>query len=457
MKIVLVQINPTVGALSQNRKKLHRAYQEALKMGAELIVSSELALTGYPPCDLLLDQNFLKAVTRELKKLARNTQAIPFLVGAPFLMKNQKQARSENLLWGNAACLLRKMKIEKVFFKSRLPNYDVFDEKRYFQAGESKENIFQLRGKKFGVTICEDIWDVKEKKIPLDSIHPIASLKGRIDCLINLAASPYERLKQKKRFVHLKQAAKTLGVPLLYVNQWGGQDEIVFAGNSLWLNASGMILKQAKHFEDDLLSVDLFEKEPFNPPKSTCAIWETCEKALIIGLRDYVQKCGFSKVLLGISGGIDSALVAYLAVRALGCKNVLGIALPSKYSSKESIKDARALAKNLGIELKVVPIKKGIQAIRQSLQSTLGEKLGTSEENAQARLRGLYLMAISNSQGRLLLATGNKSEVAVGYCTLYGDMNGALNPIGDLYKTEVYKLCDWINRKEEMIPLFYSP
>ena len=446
MKIGTLQLNFTVGDFSGNSEKLVSAYERAVREGAELCVGSELGLCGYPPRDLLNRRDFVESHERALREVAKRVSKVPLLIGG-IEKTNQKTGRP---LY-NTAFLVQKGKIRAVARKILLPTYDVFDEDRYFEAGDKVGSV-RIAGKRVGVTICEDIWNDEdlwpERRYRIDPVRELA--KKGMDLLINLSASPWNIGKEKVRYRLLAEVAKREKIPVIQVNQVGGNDELVFDGQSLGVGVKGGLLARGAAFMEDVKVVDIGGKE--EKP-----VWagdeEQVFQALVLGTRDYLQKCGFQEVVLGLSGGIDSALVAVVAAEALGKDKVLGVAMPSRFSSAGSLADAEALAKRLGIRYKEIPIEDTFAAMLRSIAPAReGRSGGLTEENLQSRIRGMTLMAISNDSGRLLLTTGNKSEMAVGYCTLYGDMCGALAVIADVPKTLVYRISRWINRELEIIP-----
>ena len=457
MKITIAQINPIIGDLTGNTQKILAAANKAASENTNLLLTPELSLCGYPPRDLLLKPDFLEAMGIALQELAIDLPPdLGVLVG--IVENNPKADISGGKSLYNSVALLHEGKVKQVFHKRLLPTYDVFDEHRYFEPG-LQTNYFTFSSVKIGVTICEDLWNDEEffgKRSY--SINPIAELsKLDVNLIVNLSASPYTFGKQNFREAMLKHSAMRFDKPIIYVNQVGGNDDLIFDGRSFALNRSGEIISRACGFESDLRQIE-FDKTQQDLNISSIAdnyesddeeIWQ----ALVLGVRDYVQKCGFSKVVLGLSGGIDSSIVAAIASAALGKENVLGVLMPSPYSSESSIEDADDLALNLGIKTTVLPIGK----LMESYDSTFAElfantEFGLAEENIQSRIRGNLLMALSNKFGYLLLSTGNKSEMAVGYCTLYGDMNGGLAVIADVPKTRVYSICRWLNRNDEIIP-----
>ena len=450
MRIALAQINPTVGDIAGNARKMQQFIDRAKAERADLCVFPELSLIGYPPKDLLLKPYFIDDNLRTLKSMAAAVHGIDVIVG--YAERNDSPVGRP---LHNAVALLRDGAIVSRHFKTLLPTYDVFDESRYFEPGPVKEKLPIIAGKPVGLSICEDLWN-DERLIArrLYHINPIADLAAAgADVILNSSASPFVVGKHAFRLELFGSQARHFGKPLVYVNQVGGNDELVFDGNSVVLDADGRVIAQAKDFEEDLLIADLpGGAKTLHVPSSGI---ESIYKALILGLHDYVNKCGFRSVVVGLSGGIDSALTAALAVAALGREKVVGLAMPSRFSSDHSVADAAKLAENLGIEFHNIPIA----AIHNAYESTLTESFAgrapdVTEENLQARIRGGLLMAFSNKFNHLLLTTGNKSEIAVGYCTLYGDMCGGLAVISDLPKTTVWEMSRWINqtRQKELIP-----
>ena len=447
MKIALVQINPTVGDFAGNEAKILAAYQRGVAAGVDIIVGSELCVTGYPPRDLLLRKDFVAKNLETLNRLAAATGKTGLLVG--FVGENAKRPGREVT---NSVALLQSGKIVATRSKTLLPTYDVFDEDRYFQPASENKPV-EFNGKKIGLTICEDIWNDDDfwPERRYRSNPPVDLAQAGAEIIFNLSASPWHLGKNQTRFDMLRSIAVKTGRPVVFCNQVGGNDELIFDGGSLAFNASGDLIAQGKLFEEDLVVVDTGEVFKQSPQKP--AAEEMLYKALVLGLRDYMHKCGFKSAVLGLSGGIDSALVAGLAVAALGKENVHGISLPSQYSSPGSLDDAAILARNLGISYDVVAIKPVFEQCKEQLKGVFaGRAEDVAEENLQARIRGTLLMAMSNKFGSLLLTTGNKSELAVGYCTLYGDMNGGLAVISDVPKLMVYRLAKWINREKEIIP-----
>jgi NAD+ synthase (glutamine-hydrolysing) len=448
MKIALAQFNPTIGDFSGNSARILALAGQAQQRGADLAVFSELCLCGYPPQDLLERPAFIDQNVKELKELAKKLP-LAAIVGFTGRVKGK---RSKAI--ANKAALLCGGKIVFEQSKMLLPTYDVFDESRYFQPAE-KQSTYDFGTEHLGVTICEDVWNEKnfwpESRYDRDPVTELI-VQGT-SLLLNISASPYTIGKRSLRFDMLKSIAKSHHRPVIYVNQFGGNDSLVFDGASMALTADGKVAAQALAFEEDLVLFDTQTGQGEIHAQPSEEI-EYAYRALVIGTRDYVAKCGFKKVLVGLSGGIDSAVVAEIAVKALGAQNVQGVSMPGPYSSQGSKDDAKALATNLGIELITLPIAGVFDAYRAALAPAFrGTAEGVTEENIQARIRGNYLMALSNKFGSMLLSTGNKSELAVGYCTLYGDMAGGLAVISDVPKLMVYELARWINRERELIPL----
>ncbi|MGH7988964.1 MAG: NAD+ synthase [Limisphaerales bacterium] len=454
MKIGLLQLNSTIGDFSANQKKLLAGYEKASALGAEFVLAPELFLCGYPPRDLLLRADFIDANLAALEETAKKTGDVPLCVG--FVDKNSKRP---GRALRNSAAILQNGKIIWRTNKSLLPTYDIFDEDRYFEPAKKIEP-FVFNGKKLGVTICEDIWNDEdfwpERLYRRDPIKELISQGAEM--ILNISASPWHDGKEKTRLEMLCRVARDEKIPIVQVNAVGANDELIFDGHSVAVNSYGKIVALANGFEWDILVADMAAlnrsdtgwiptDEKF-PPRE-----QQIFSALSLGIRDYVRKCGFKSVILGLSGGIDSALVAVLAVDALGADKVFGVAMPARYSSEGSLTDAEALAKNLGIRYEVLPIEPVFNSVEKQLEKVFaGTKPNEAEENLQSRLRGVTLMALSNKFGALVLTTGNKSEMAVGYCTLYGDMNGALAPIADILKTDIYKIARWVNREKIIIP-----
>ena len=444
MKIGIAQINSTVGDLTGNFDILRCAYDELSSDGADLVIFPELALSGYPPRDLLLKKRFGEDCAKKLNQFAKLTGSCPALLGYP-----EKIDLKQNRSYYNSAALCFDGEVQQVFRKRLLPTYDVFDEDRYFESGKSPL-YFSLLGKKIAVSICEDIWNSNGTRHSGNPVNEIAEQK--LDLLINLSASPWHINKKTQRTTILQEVVQKINCPLVYVNSVGGNDELIFDGSSVVLDSSANPTHFSPSFESSCQIVDLEKILPvelLNENELQCI-----RQAIVLGLRDYTNKSGFKKGLIGLSGGIDSALTAALAVEALGRDNIIGISLPSSISSDHSKDDARDLAGNLGIEYHTLPIQKIVDSAESELAPLFaGMSPDVTEENLQARSRGLLLMAVSNKIGALLLTTGNKSELAVGYCTLYGDMCGGLAVISDIPKTKVFALARHMNKNGEIIPL----
>jgi NAD+ synthetase len=449
VKIALAQINPTVGDFTGNLEKIVVASRRASAQGARLTVFSELAVCGYPPADFLEKPSFLARCQTAVDELAEATRELPtaVLVGVALAARAETGKPAVN-----AAVLLDGGRLLLEQHKRLLPFYDVFDEQRYF-APSRPQKVVELDGLRLAITICEDAWNDKDFwPRRLYSIDPMEELMSQQPAVhINLSSSPFWHGKRGIRREMLAAIARRDGVPVLMSNQVGGNDSLIFDGSSMALNARGELVAQAASFEEDLVVVDPFDAVVLEPPEEDET--EAAYRALVLGTRDYVRKCGFKKALVGLSGGIDSALVAAIAKDALGAENVVAVGMPSPYSSAGSIDDSRRLAANLGIRFEVIGISGLFEEFRRALDPLFaGTKPDTTEENIQSRIRGDLLMALSNKFSALVLTTGNKSEMSVGYCTLYGDMVGALAVIGDLVKTRVYAVCRWLNREQESIP-----
>jgi len=467
LKIGLLQLNSTIGDFAANRRKLLAGYEKACASGAEFVIAPELFLCGYPPRDLLLRADFIDANLATLAETAKNIGAVPLCVG--YVDKNSDRP---GRALRNAAAILQKGKIVWRTHKSLLPTYDVFDEERYFEPAKNMMP-FEFNGHKLGITICEDIWNDRdfwpERLYRRDPVKELIAQGA--EAIINISASPWHDGKERVRLEMLQRVARDERVPLAYVNLIGANDELIFDGHSVVLNRQGEVIALGKGFEEEILVVELDKSgkprlrrgerkaesgNEFSPRE------QQLFSALSLGIRDYVGKCGFKSVIVGLSGGIDSALVGVLAADALGGNNVMGVSMPARYSSEGSLSDAKALAKNLGIRYEVLPIEPVFQSVEKQLTKVFaGTKPNEAEENVQSRLRGVTLMALSNKFGALVLTTGNKSEMAVGYCTLYGDMCGALAPLADVFKTDIYKIARWVNSdlasragwKREIIPI----
>ena len=449
MKIALAQINPTVGDFTGNLEKIVSVSRRAAEQGARVTVFSELAICGYPPADFLEKPSFLARCRSAIDELAGATRELPTAVLAGVALPAPAGAGKPAV---NAAVLLDRGRLLLEQHKHLLPFYDVFDEQRYFSQARSQQ-VVELDGVRLAITICEDAWNDKNFwPRRLYSIDPMEEIMAQHPALhINISSSPFWHGKREVRREMLGAIARRDRIPVLMCNQVGGNDSLVFDGSSVALNGRGELIAQAASFEEDLVIVDPCNAQPIAQPPSDDT--EAAYRALVLGTRDYLHKCGFRKSIVALSGGIDSALVAAIATEALGAGNVLGIGMPSPYSSQGSIDDSRRLAANLGIRFELLSITDLFRGFTQTLEPLFaGKAEDITEENIQPRIRGTLLMALSNKLGALVLTTGNKSEMAVGYCTLYGDMVGALAVIGDLVKTRVYAVCRWLNRHGEVIP-----
>jgi NAD+ synthetase len=449
VNLALAQINPTVGDFTGNLDKIVAASNRAAAQGARLTVFSELAICGYPPADFLEKPSFLARCRSAVDELAERTASLSTAVLAGVALPAGSE--TGKVAW-NAAVLLDRGRLLLEQHKRLLPFYDVFDEQRYF-APSGPQRVVELDGVRLAITICEDAWNDKNFwPRQLYTVDPVEELMRQHPALhINLSSSPFWHGKRAVRRQMLAAIARRDGIPVLMCNQVGGNDSLIFDGSSLALNGRGELIAQAASFEEDLLLIDSTHAPARSDPEDDDT--EAAYRALVLGARDYVRKCGFKKILIGLSGGIDSALVAAIAKDALGAENVIAIGMPSPYSSSGSIEDSRRLAANLGIRFEVIGIS-GLFAEYSCALDPLFQNThpDTTEENIQSRIRGALLMALSNKFGALVLTTGNKSEMAVGYCTLYGDMVGALAVIGDLVKTRIYAVCRWLNRNGEVIP-----
>ncbi len=443
MRIAMAQLNPTVGDIAGNTQRIISAMNQAIGQGAELLVSPELSVIGYPPRDLLLKPSVLHQMRNALNDIARHSKGITTMVG----YAQENPGVSGRTLY-NALAVVRDGEILHRGVKSLLPTYDVFDESRYFEPGPKTETVM-LGSLRVGLSICEDLWnDEQVVGRQIYSFNPVEALaKAGANMLVNISASPFTLGKNDFRRKLISHQARRWNMPIVYVNQVGANDELIFDGCSMAFDAAGNLLAQGKDFEEDLIVFDLPgpAKLDYPPPRTGIA---SLHAALVLGLRDYARKCGFKTAVLGLSGGIDSAVVAALAAEALGQDNVTAVALPSRYSSEHSLSDARKLADAIGIHFYELPIEAAHHAMEKTLEKFFhNTPAGLAEENLQARIRGNLLMALSNKFGHLLLTTGNKSEVATGYCTLYGDMCGGLAVISDVPKMMVYELAREINQQ----------
>ncbi|MCP5530967.1 MAG: NAD+ synthase [Opitutaceae bacterium] len=450
MRIGLAQLNTIVGDLPGNRDKILAAYRDLVAQGAELVVFPELIICGYPPRDLLFKRRFVSDIVETLREIAAQIGDVPALIGT--VEPNPSGLGRD---YYNAAAFCQNGQVVTTTRKCLLPTYDVFDEDRYFEPAP-QPGVVVLNGRRIGVTICEDIWthpmiNTRRLYAGLDPVAQLATEK--CDLMVNLSASPWHHGKGHVRQQLVTDAAKQLGCPVVYVNAVGGNDELIFDGRSVVADATGKVLFGLAAFREACVVVDTVSPQPAIDASFAQEDLKDIHDALVLGLRDYAHKSGFKRALVALSGGIDSALVAVIAAEAFGKENLIGVSLPSAISSQHSRDDARVLAANLGIRFETIAIADAVNACESALGPIFaGRTPDVTEENIQARIRGVLMMALSNKFGSLLLTTGNKSEVAVGYCTLYGDMAGGLAVISDLFKTQVYALCRWINREREIIP-----
>ena len=450
LKVAGAQVNLTVGDLDGNEEVIAGAMDRAAAAGADVLLLPELAIPGYPPEDLVLRRDFVTANIETLRRLARRSGSITTVVGfldfASGLGANATDAGSREV--ANAAAVIAEGQIKGVYHKIHLPNYGVFDEDRYFVVGDDPDRIWEIGGVPVGVSVCEDIW--------LDEGPPLQQARNGAEVLLNINASPFHRGKAADREAMLAARARASDASVVYLNLIGGQDELVFDGASLVLAPDGTILHRSPQFEEDFFVVDVPLSGESAEPGGIAPLLEPIEevyRALTTGLSDYCRKNGFASVVIGLSGGIDSAVTAAIATGAMGPESVWGVSMPSRFSSQHSIDDARTLAENLGIRFDLLPIDGVYEAHLDSLASLFeGSEFGVAEENLQARSRGATLMALSNKFGPMVLATGNKSEMASGYATLYGDMVGGFSVLKDVFKGVVYELAKWLNKGEEVIP-----
>ncbi|MCF8301876.1 MAG: NAD+ synthase [Bacteroidales bacterium] len=449
MKIALAQLNYIIGDFENNSKHISAHINLAKREGADLVIFSELALTGYPPRDFLEFDDFIDRTHAQIEQIARKCRNIACILGAP---SRNPSYKGKKLF--NSAYFLADGEIKQIIHKTLLPNYDIFDEYRYFEAN-STFNVIEYKGLRLALTICEDLWDLDDDT--LYRVSPMEKLmEQQPDLMINIAASPFDYNQFKNRRTILERNVEKFGLPVVYVNHVGAQTELLFDGGSMVMDSQGTLRHQMAYFTEEVFT---FETEEFQVEKEK-ARFEVEENpiglihdALVMGIRNYFEKLGFKKAILGLSGGIDSAVTLVLAVKALGTKNVMSVLLPSQYSTGHSVSDSEQLVKNLRSPHKVVGIKDIYKSFEQTLEPYFeGRPFDVTEENIQARTRAVILMAFSNKFGYILLNTSNKSEAAVGYGTLYGDMCGGLSVLGDVYKTQVYELARYINRKEVVIP-----
>lgn len=447
MKIAIAQLSLHIGHFDYNFFKIKEAVSDAKSNDADLILFPELTTCGYPPRDFLEFKDFINQSNEVIEKTRLLADGIAIVLGAPTV---NPKIEGKDLF--NSAVFMADKEIVNITHKTLLPTYDVFDEYRYFEPNK-EFNIVEWGGKKIAVTVCEDIWNLNNKN-PLYTINPMDELaKQKPDFILNLSASPFHSKQAIARKNIVRENSKTFGIPLFYANHSGAQTEIIFDGGSLVANSKGEIVSELPYFTECIEIIDLEEVDNLVPIEQKVSEMELIHDALVVGIKDYFDKLGFKKAILGLSGGIDSALVLALAVKALGKENVLSVLLPSQYSSDHSVNDAKELCDNLDSPYKIINIKEGYFTIEKTLQAHFDNKEpNVAEENIQARLRALYLMGLSNKDGYILLNTSNKSEAAVGYGTLYGDMAGGISVIGDLYKIQVVELCKFINRGEEIIP-----
>lgn len=449
MKIGLCQINPIIGDVEGNKEKILQGYRKGITEEVDLVIFPELALCGYPPQDLLEKDEFRQLIINSSIQIAQETNSVGLIFGAI-------TEEYDNVGTGlyNSAILCYEGKIQFIQNKTLLPNYDVFDEVRYFESAK-EVRIHTFKNEKLGISICEDIWNDadywKKRRYEMDPVQRMVDKGATL--LINISASPYAYGRRQERFEMLSTLTRTDKLPLAYVCCVGAQTDLIFDGGSMCFDAEGKLVKLGKTYKEDFVIFDTEKKYP-EVTEIEKSFEEEVLSSLILGIRDYAAKTGFKKALIGLSGGIDSALVTYIAVQALGKDNVNVAMLPSIYSSEGSIKDSQKLIKNLGIHSNIISIKEPFEILLKKLEPVFdNQPRNIAEENLQARIRALLLMGISNKFNYLLLTTGNKSEIAVGYATLYGDMCGALAVIGDVYKTDVYRICKFINREKEIIPI----
>ncbi|MDB2326559.1 NAD+ synthase [Candidatus Actinomarina sp.] len=464
IRLTAAQLSFSVGAIQENKSKIIDTLEQSEKIQSDIVIFPELSITGYPPEDLLLRESFIGKNFAVLEEIAEYSGSSSAIVGFVDRSLNEDLTDNYDRKISNAAAIVQNGDVKGIYHKCFLPNYSVFDEARYFAKGSSPADLFWYEDVAIGINICEDIW--------IDNGPAEMQVQAGASIIVNINASPFDINKTNSRRNKVMEKAKKLNVPIIYLNMVGGQDELVFDGGSFVVDSAGEILYQAKQFQEEIFSLDLevqikdiisdskltlnTKKQdlPILKPQDTFSELESMYEALKLGVSDYVRKNNFQKVLVGLSGGIDSALTATIAVDALSSDNVIGIAMPSKYNPDSSLEDAKNLAQNLGIEFKVIEIEETVEKLRTLLKESLQEPLsGVTDENIQSRIRGNIIMGLSNQLGAMVLSTGNKSEMAVGYSTLYGDLAGGFALLKDVYKTEVYKLAEFRNNKSEVIPL----
>jgi len=464
IRLTAAQLSFSVGAIQENKSKIIDTLEQSEKIQSDIVIFPELSITGYPPEDLLLRESFIGKNFAVLEEIAEYSGSSSAIVGFVDRSLNEDSTDNYDRKISNAAAIVQNGDVKGIYHKCFLPNYSVFDEARYFAKGSSPADLFWYEDVAIGINICEDIW--------IDNGPAEMQVQAGASIIVNINASPFDINKTNSRRNKVMEKAKKLNVPIIYLNMVGGQDELVFDGGSFVVDSDGEILYQAKQFQEEIFSLDLevqikdiisdskltlnTKKQdlPILKPQDTFSELESMYEALKLGVSDYVRKNNFQKVLVGLSGGIDSALTATIAVDALSSDNVIGIAMPSKYNPDSSLEDAKNLAQNLGIEFKVIEIEETVEKLRTLLKESLQEPLsGVTDENIQSRIRGNIIMGLSNQLGAMVLSTGNKSEMAVGYSTLYGDLAGGFALLKDVYKTEVYKLAEFRNNKSEVIPL----
>lgn len=448
MKIALCQLNSIIGNLDYNKQKILNGYEKGIKASADLVICPELSLVGYPPRDLVEKSEFRDAVSKKILEIAKSTKDVGLIFGA---ITEDDDLIGTNI--HNSAILCFDGKVQFIQNKSLIPNYDVFDEMRYYEPAKSVD-VFEFKGEKLGISICEDIWNDEDywyrRRYLEDPIKKLINKNASV--LINISASPYSYGKRKQRREMLSLVSKKDSIPLAYVCCAGAQTDLVFDGASMCFDIEGNLTEFGKTYEEDFLIFDTKKNKSLDV-STEGSLEEEVLSSLIFGVKEYFQKLSFKKAIVGLSGGLDSALVTYIAVQALGNENVHVVMMPSKYSSDGSVSDSEKLIDNLNISSNNVTIQPVVDKVIETLSPSFNNKLnGLTEENLQARVRGVYLMAFANNDNYLLLSTGNKSEMAVGYCTLYGDMNGGLAVLADVYKTDVYKIAKYINHGEEIIP-----